>query len=357
MAPVNKSKVFFCRDESCAKKFTDMSNRNRHEKRFNHKPAAVVKKRTKQPLYNHIEKKSTCALPGCSVKSNFKGNITRHMKDCAEQMLRKKKNDGNKVCEFCGKTSGQKYRDRHVKTQNEDKTFSNIVDESDNGAAIPTFVSQVDLQLENQTIDLSDQETPIYEVHDPTLNILLSPIRETDASTAHNETKNEVHGPPLNIPTSTIQQTDASETHNETSFSIGIELAKMAEELDHIFGNRFKESVLMKIKSDLKGRFFKHNAAKFFDEDFGEAVNDNRFLRWLAKSLDYKTYRLRALLKSYKQQQQTRHALSDDKHQQIYDYWLNKKVSIPTTDRRSGRDEIKIGKFQYLQEYKHLANI
>ena len=107
MAPVNKSKVFFCRDESCTKKFTDMSNRNRHEKRFNHKPAAVVKKRTKQPLYNHIEKKYTCALPGCSVKSNFKGNITRHMKDCAEQMLRKKKKDGNKVCEFCGKTFGQ----------------------------------------------------------------------------------------------------------------------------------------------------------------------------------------------------------------------------------------------------------
>ena len=46
-----------------------------------------------------------------------------------------------------------------------------------------------------------------------------------------------------------------------------------------------------------------------------------------------------------------------DKHQQIYDYWLNEKVSIPTTDRRSGRDEIKIGKLQYLREYKHLANI
>ena len=170
------------------------------------------------------------------------------------------------------------------------------------------------------------------------MNILLSPIRETDASTAHNETTNEVHGPPLNIPTSTIQQTDASTTHNETSFSIGIELAKMAEERDHIFENRFKESVLMKIKSDLKGRFFKHNALKFLDETFGEALNDDRFLRWLAKNLDYKTYRLKALLKSYKQQQQTRHALSDDKHQQIYDYWLNEKVSIPTTDRRSGRD-------------------
>ena len=47
-----------------------------------------------------------------------------------------------------------------------------------------------------------------------------------------------------------------------------------------------------------------------------------------------------------KQQQQTRHALSDDKHQQIYNYWLNEKVSIPTTDRRSGRDEMKIGKLQ-----------
>ena len=106
-------------------------------------------------------------------------------------MLRKKKKAGNKVWEFCGKTFGQKYnRNRHVKTQHEDKTFSNIADESDNDAAIPTFVPQVDLQPENQSVDLSDQETPIYEVHVPPLNILLSPIRETDASTAHNETTN-----------------------------------------------------------------------------------------------------------------------------------------------------------------------
>ena len=35
----------------------------------------------------------------------------------------------------------------------------------------------------------------------------------------------------------------------------------------------------MKIKSNLKGRFFKHNAAKFLDETFGEALNDDRFLR------------------------------------------------------------------------------
>ena len=40
------------------------------------------------------------------------------MKDCAKQMLRKKKKDGKKVCEFYGKTFGQKYnRDRHVNTQ------------------------------------------------------------------------------------------------------------------------------------------------------------------------------------------------------------------------------------------------
>ena len=53
----------------------------------------------------------------------------------------------------------------------------------------------------------------------------------------------------------------------------------MGEERDHISENRFKESVLMKINSDLKGRFFKHSAAKFFDETFGEALNDDRFLR------------------------------------------------------------------------------
>ena len=40
-----------------------------------------------------------------------------------------------------------------------------------------------------------------------------------------------------------------------------------------------------------------------------------------------------------------------------YDFWLNEEVSIPTTDHRTGRNEVKIEKLRYIREYKHLENI
>ena len=47
MAPVNKRKVLFtCLEATCGKNITDRSNRDRHEKRFNHKP---LKRKSKEP--------------------------------------------------------------------------------------------------------------------------------------------------------------------------------------------------------------------------------------------------------------------------------------------------------------------
>ena len=53
MAPVNSQKAFSCRERTCKKTFTDRSNRDRHEKPFNHKP---VKYNNMQPLFNEKEK-------------------------------------------------------------------------------------------------------------------------------------------------------------------------------------------------------------------------------------------------------------------------------------------------------------
>ena len=38
MPPVSCQKAFSCRERTCKKTFTDGSNRDRHEKRFNLKP-------------------------------------------------------------------------------------------------------------------------------------------------------------------------------------------------------------------------------------------------------------------------------------------------------------------------------
>lgn len=44
----------------------------------------------------------------------------------------------------------------------------------------------------------------------------------------------------------------------------------------------------------LKKQIFRHHAAKFLGEKFGEMLNDESSLRWLAKQLDCKTYQLKS---------------------------------------------------------------
>ena len=78
--------MFSCRERTCKRTFTDRSDRDRHEKRFNHKPA---KYNTTQPLFNEKEKKYCCPIPGCSFSSKFKGKIISHMKDYVKQLKRK----------------------------------------------------------------------------------------------------------------------------------------------------------------------------------------------------------------------------------------------------------------------------
>ena len=73
----------------------------------------------------------------------------------------------------------------------------------------------------------------------------------------------------------------------------------MAEKRENTFEKTCKERVLLKIKSDSRIKFYKQSAAKFLHETFGaEMLHDGNFLRWLAKRLDYKMYRLRNILAS-----------------------------------------------------------
>ena len=77
----------------------------------------------------------------------------------------------------------------------------------------------------------------------------------------------------------------------------------MAEKRENTFEKTFKERVLLKFESDLKNRFYKQSAAKFLHETFGaEMLHDDNFLRWFAKRLDYKMYRLRNILANCEQE-------------------------------------------------------
>ena len=146
---------------------------------------------------------------------------------------------------------------------------------------------------------------------------------------------------------------------SNVNLELAEELIRMAEKRENTFEKTFKERVLLKFESDLKNRFYKQSAAKFLHETFGaEMLHDDNFLSWLVKRLDYKTYRLRNILSSYEQQiKSCRSTLSVSQHQKIYDFWLDENVFIPSTDRRSGRHEVRIVKLQYINELKHLEHI
>ena len=146
MAPVNKGKVLFtCREATCGKNFTDRTNRDRYEKTFNHKP---LKRKSKESLFDDTTKKYKCATPGCPATCKFKGNIVRHMKDCAKQNMRKEQNADSKVCPYCGKAFAQKSNsDRHGKNQHEDSDFNHTFEDEnfDDGTVVSlTFVPEFD---------------------------------------------------------------------------------------------------------------------------------------------------------------------------------------------------------------------
>ena len=146
---------------------------------------------------------------------------------------------------------------------------------------------------------------------------------------------------------------------SNVNLELAEELIRMAEKRENTFEKTFKKRALLKFKNDLRNMFCKQSDAKFLHGTFvAEMLHDDNFLSWLAKRLDYKTYRLRKILSSYEQQTNScRRTLSVSQHQKIYDFCLNENVSISSTDRRFGHHEVRIGKLQSIKELKHLEHI
>ena len=86
-------------------------------------------------------------------------------------------------------------------------------------------------------------------------------------------------------------------------------------------------------------------------------MGDENVLRWLAKKLDYATVRLQSIIANYKKQYTARNTLPHEDLQIVYTYWIDKEVSIPTDDTRSGRNEKRIGKLRYFIDFKHLTSL
>ena len=88
-------------------------------------------------------------------------------------------------------------------------------------------------------------------------------------------------------------------------------------------------------------------------------VNDKSFISWPAQKLNHQKCRLEQVLKAYLQSQKSksRRSLPDNTQQKIYEFCLLPENSIMSTNRRSGRDEIRISTLKYLKDHKHFELI
>ena len=141
-----------------------------------------------------------------------------------------------------------------------------------------SFISNDGNIIETEMTEI-ENETPIYEVFEQPFTIPTSPVHETNHTSPVHETNHD-------------NELNESNNLSNVNLELAEELITMAEKRENTFEKTFKERVLLKIKSDLRNRFYKQSVAKFLHEIFGaEMFHDDNFLSWLAKRLDYKTYR------------------------------------------------------------------
>ena len=114
-----------------------------------------------------------------------------------------------------------------------------------------------------------------------------------------------------------------------------------------------------KISADSKDRFTKHNAVKFLVESLEDLTNDTYFIPWLSQRLNYQRCRLQQIIKNYilSEIHKIRHSPFVNTDQKRYNIWSKPENLITSTDRRSGRDKVRISKRKYLEEYRHVQSI
>ena len=116
----------------------------------------------------------------------------------------------------------------------------------------------------------------------------------------------------------------------------------------------FKLLLLKKIKDDIKNSHTKKAAVKLLLASFGNLLSDNKFLSWLANKLGYFPSRLKTLIDNHEKDFLPDNCLPNDVLKEIYHFCI--KNSIPSTDRRSGCDEMCITKMMHTHVHKHTTD-
>ena len=125
------------------------------------------------------------------------------------------------------------------------------------------------------------------------------------------------------------------------------EIADRKKEKTKDHDEDFQALMIKKIKDNIKNPHTKKVAVKLLIESFEKLLSDNKFLSWFC----HFPSRLKTLIDNHENTFLSCNYLPNDVLKEICHFWI--KNSIPSTDRRSGRDEMCIIKMKYKHVHKH----
>ena len=125
--------------------------------------------------------------------------------------------------------------------------------------------------------------------------------------------------------------------------------------------NVYEARVCQALLTELKQLNQSKKYCKFHErlyELFGDQLDEENFLRWIASKLKIRPTRFIESTKQWKssnyKEKRGREGLSLESNQLIYDTWLEN--CITSTDGRNGRNMIQLSKRKYIEKYGQLEN-
>ena len=273
----------------------------------------------------------------------------RHIKRCPKIVDRKKQVQKNRTCRHCGATFVRKSNcDRHIQKQhpNENETPHQDGNDDliiDDFEMIPTQTIDLDpmmeLRVENSVETQGDFKEPEEQIDQ-----LAEDRNDDDIIDENNQETVEVDS---------LNQNDLKH--------VIIELDNLYQKRQAQFQDTFLIKIFRKVTADIKDNQKRNEALGFLVDVAGDKLNDKCFMQFLSENVGYKytSQRLANILSGHKVQKKwkPRHSLSPETHKAICEFWLQQENATVSNDCRSNRDDVRISKLEYLQDYAHCTNI
>ena len=119
---------------------------------------------------------------------------------------------------------------------------------------------------------------------------------------------------------------------------------KIATNID--YENKFNSCVISHLKKKLKEN--RREVVSYMRECFGTSLDDQHFLKWLSKAVDYKLYHLKNLVSSKPRSNRKSYSVP----QQVYDFWVQNSIMSNDSTNSSKR----ASKMSFFRDFKEITD-